>query len=164
MGAPNTAKETPIVSANCDAVEVTLPNKPVKDRESPAKGRKQKEQQNKEHRDSNKDIPIRENTSDRESSNLNKSESKPKETIINTVLVQSVTATSAGKDNKEVVTTHRDEKNKNQKKDTKTETKVPIVDSTAENVNVSATHQLQTVQEVPTNGKLQFFSTLQKIL
>ncbi|CAH1183097.1 unnamed protein product [Phaedon cochleariae] len=33
------AKETPIVSANCDAVEVTLPNKLPKDRESPAKGR-----------------------------------------------------------------------------------------------------------------------------
>ncbi|XP_072375280.1 eukaryotic translation initiation factor 4 gamma 3-like isoform X1 [Diabrotica undecimpunctata] len=38
-------KETPIVSANIDAVEVTLlPNKLPKDRESPVKGRKQREQ------------------------------------------------------------------------------------------------------------------------
>lgn len=37
----NTAKETtPVVSANCDAEEVTLPPKLHKDRESPVKGRK----------------------------------------------------------------------------------------------------------------------------
>lgn len=154
MGAPNTAKETPIVSANCDAVEVTLPNKQVKDRESPAKGRKQKEQQHREqHIDSGIDIPNRENVSDKESSNLNKSDNKPKESIINTVSVQSVAVASTSKDNIEVVTTHRDEKPKNQKKDSKTETKVPI-DSTPENVNIPTTSQLQIVQEVSTNGKL----------
>ncbi|KAJ8913562.1 hypothetical protein NQ315_017113 [Exocentrus adspersus] len=50
---PNSAKETPIVSANCDAVEVTLPNKSPKDRESPVKGRKQRDQSQsvKEHKD-----------------------------------------------------------------------------------------------------------------
>lgn len=158
MGAPNTAKETPIVSANCDAVEVTLPNKPVKDRESPAKGRKQKEQQNREHKDSSKDIPIRENVSDKESSNLNKNDNKLKETTISTVPVQSVTvAATTSKDNKEVVTTHRDEKTKNLKKDSKIESKVHIVDSTAENVNISTTNQPQIVQEVSANGKLHYY-------
>lgn len=40
----NTAKETtPVVSANCDAEEVTLAPKLHKDRESPSKGRKYKE-------------------------------------------------------------------------------------------------------------------------
>lgn len=40
----STAKETtPVVSANCDAEEVTLPPKLHKDRESPSKGRKLKE-------------------------------------------------------------------------------------------------------------------------
>ncbi|CAH1141154.1 unnamed protein product [Phyllotreta striolata] len=48
-----TAKETPIVSANIEAVEVTLPNKLPKDRESPAKGRKQRIG---DHKDSNKDV------------------------------------------------------------------------------------------------------------
>lgn len=44
----NTAKETtPVVSANCDAEEVTLPPKLHKDRESPVKGRKFKELQQK---------------------------------------------------------------------------------------------------------------------
>ncbi|XP_056649007.1 eukaryotic translation initiation factor 4 gamma 1-like isoform X1 [Diorhabda sublineata] len=41
---PTVLKETPIVSANIDAVEVTLPNKLPKEKESPAKGRKQREQ------------------------------------------------------------------------------------------------------------------------
>lgn len=41
----STAKETtPVVSANCDAEEVTLPPKLHKDRESPSKGRKHLQQ------------------------------------------------------------------------------------------------------------------------
>lgn len=40
----NTAKETtPVVSANCDAEEVTIHPKLHKDRDSPSKGRKNKE-------------------------------------------------------------------------------------------------------------------------
>ncbi|KAG5882340.1 hypothetical protein JTB14_037625 [Gonioctena quinquepunctata] len=72
----NTAKETPIVSANCDAVEVTLPNKLPKDRESPVKGaRKPREQQQlqppaqREHRDSVKEqVSVRDSNSDKEAS------------------------------------------------------------------------------------------------
>lgn len=41
------------MSANIDAVEVTLPNKLPKDRESPVKGRKQRIG---DHKDSSKDI------------------------------------------------------------------------------------------------------------
>ncbi|XP_063903269.1 eukaryotic translation initiation factor 4 gamma 1-like isoform X2 [Zophobas morio] len=131
LSSSNTAKETPIVSANCDAVEVTLPNKQMKDRESPAKGRK-KEQQAREHKDSVKDTPIREKVSDKESSNL-KSDNKSKETLIPTANIAApVTVTVANKDNKEVVT-HRDDK-KNQKKDSKPESNVPNVE-----INESAT-------------------------
>lgn len=47
----NIDKETPVVSALTDAVEVTISNKQPKDRESPAKSRKQqhREQAAKEH-------------------------------------------------------------------------------------------------------------------
>lgn len=44
----NIDKETPVVSAITDAVEVTISNKQLKDRESPVKSRKQREQTPKE--------------------------------------------------------------------------------------------------------------------
>ncbi|XP_044267927.1 eukaryotic translation initiation factor 4 gamma 1-like isoform X4 [Tribolium madens] len=150
----NTAKETPIVSAICDAVEVTLPNKQMKDRESPAKGRKQKEQQ--QHKDSVKDTPIREKVSDKESSNVNKSDNKSKETLLPSASIAPTVSTTpvtvTNKDNKEVVTTlHRDDK-KNQKKDTKNDTNVPNVDVN-ESANVSTNQPAQPAQDVSTSAK-----------
>lgn len=147
----NTAKETPIVSAISDGVEVTLPNKQMKDRESPAKGRKQKEQQAREHKDSVKDTPIREKVSDKESSN--KSDNKSKESLLpNANIAATVTpVTVTNKDNKEVVT-HRDDK-KNQKKDVKNDTNVPV--EVNESANVSTNQPAQHAQDVSSSsGKI----------
>jgi hypothetical protein len=154
LSSSNTAKETPIVSANCDAVEVTLPNKQIKDRESPAKGRKQKEQ-SREHKDSvSKDTQSKEKVSDKESSTNKSDINKTKESLLPTANIASTSATPltvTNKDNKEVVT-HRGEDKKNQKKDTKTESNVPNVE-----VNDSATvltnQPAQPAQDVPSNAK-----------
>lgn len=90
---PSTAKETPIVSANCDAVEVTLPNKLPKD--SPVKGRKREQPQlAKEHKEPMKEqTPVSKDTNTNEKlSSLPKEPETKKESlaVTNTTNIQQV--------------------------------------------------------------------------
>ncbi|CAH1972490.1 unnamed protein product [Acanthoscelides obtectus] len=52
------SKEPPIVSANCDAEEVTLTNKLPKERESPVKSRSKRDSNNRDQKDPAKEVPV----------------------------------------------------------------------------------------------------------
>ncbi|XP_018568899.1 eukaryotic translation initiation factor 4 gamma 1 isoform X2 [Anoplophora glabripennis] len=119
---PNSAKETPIVSANCDAVEVTLPNKSPKDRESPVKSRKQREQAVKEHKESAKEQHVPSKEVDKQPVVSKESEAKPKDVAI------PMAATNLPQAPPPIKEATNQEK-KSQKKESKVEPKAPAADS-----------------------------------
>lgn len=143
---PNSAKETPIVSANCDAVEVTLPNKSPKDRESPVKSRKQREQVVKEHKET-----VKEHASSKEGDKQpivpKDSEVKPKE------VVASIVATNVPQAPVPVKESMNQEK-KSQKKEGKADPKAPSPDSCESVPSTPAPVQaVPVVQDVSNNGE-----------
>lgn len=113
----NVDKETPVVSALTDAVEVTISNKQPKDRESPVKNRKHKEQPPKEQ---HKEFPN-EPKETTEKQIVAKDETKHKETSASIPPVSLEPA--ANKDNKDISNINQREERKNQRKE-KSETKV----------------------------------------
>lgn len=158
----NTAKEiTPVVSANCDSEEVILSNKQQKDRESPIKGRKQREQQQ-----IVKEPIINKDTSDRQSSIQVKDDIKQqnKEIISNTgssvhvvsatTNTQPTTLTTNKDSNKECVDNKRNHKNK----DNKVDSKVPNVETSDGSASVTASITVQSnLNAQDSNGKFSFY-------
>lgn len=72
------------MSAIADGVEVTITNKP-KDRESPAKGRKQRDQatpREREHKDSVKEVPTKDVASCEKPISCSKDENKQKDAVV----------------------------------------------------------------------------------
>lgn len=112
----NLDKETPVVSALIDAVEVTIANKQPKDRESPVKNRKHKEQLPKEQQ---KDPKEPKDTAEKHI--LLKEETKHKEA--NTSVPPVSLEPAANKDNKDISNMCQREERKNQRKE-KSEPKV----------------------------------------
>lgn len=158
----NTAKETtPVVSANCDAEEVTLPTKLHKDRESPSKGRKLKDHmQQKVSVSSSTAVSSsssEQSTSDRPSSTNNDDKSQG-DTARKHKDVSSSSTTNSPQVvvNKDVIPEEIVEPKKGQRKDNKAEQKVSVSD-----VEPHVQQQTPVVvqQEVLGNGKSDFFKS-----
>lgn len=149
-------KETPVVSALTDSVEITIANKQPKDRESPAKSRKQREQQ------TPKETSLQHQSQFKDTAK----EQPPVVTVKDSVVPQTPVVT---KDNKDVTNLNqKEEGRRNQRKEKgggAIEQKVPPSVTISHDVQEGAGSPVSTLQsssatvnqEVPVvSGKLKF--------
>nr|CAH7761946.1 unnamed protein product [Callosobruchus chinensis] len=140
------SKEPPIVSANCDAEEVTLTNKLPKERESPVKGRSKRDYINRDQKDPIKEAAV---TKDSEKPVMLKQETSS----------QSCTAIASqpivnSKDNFKDTNPHAQEKKSQRKEHTNTEPKIvnPDVNETS-SMTISQQQSYPVNQDINSNAK-----------
>lgn len=140
------------MSANCDAVEVTLPNKAPKDRESPAKGRKQREQTIKENKELAKEHSSNKE-GDKQPAATKDAEAKPKDVATSNSATNILQAPAPSKES--VI-----QEKKGQKKESKSESKVSSVDLCDSAPSALGPIQTSVVQDSSSNGKYFFVSNI----